>query len=297
MNARGMVIAALVAVELAICGEAVVAVGGHAPAQHLEAPFAATSGPRLREGGPHRIFDSGAHPALVVDIGYADLTIVTSSVPQIDVSVSASTAFGFLRETAPLTATDDGGTIRIGAAGLHGWTMGDDRMVTVLVPPETQVTVVGAGDIKANGLRAEASLKSIGRGTVTVEDFNAPALRVASSNGRIALRGIVAARLDAISKNDRVDGMNLQLRDGEVRSNDGVTLRFATGADTLVTADADNGRVRVSGLTPAASVVGTGPGAGNGDDDAAPRTVRVGAGRGRLDVHSTDGNITLGDQG
>jgi hypothetical protein len=283
MDVGGTVIAALLIIELAICGEMLLAVKGRPTVQVTTAPAALDA--RVVEGGPHRIFAAGVHPALSVDIGYADLTIVASRDPGIDVSVRPSTSYGVFRANAPITASADGGTIRIGTAGPHPWTLGDDRMVVVRVPPDTEVTVVEAGDIRANGLRADASLKSIGRGTVTIADYEAPSLHVASSNGRISLRRVAATRLDATSKNDRIDGTDLLVRDGDVESSDGVTLRFATGADTLVTADTANGRVRVSGLTATAS--------DDDADDASLRTVRIGAGQGRLDVHSTDGNIDL----
>jgi hypothetical protein len=287
MNVGGTVIAALLIIELAICGEMLLAVKGRPTVQVTTAP--AVLDARVVEGGPHRTFAAGDHPALSVDVGYADLTIVASRDLEIDVSVRPSTSYGVFRAKAPITASADGGTIRIGTAGPHLWTSGDDRMVVVRVPPDTEVTVLEAGDIRANGLRADASLRSIGRGTVTIADYEAPSLQVASSNGPISLRRVAATRLDATSKNDRVDGTDLLVRDGDVESSDGVTLRFATGADTLVTADTANGRVRVSGLTARAAATASDDDSG----DASLRTVRVGAGQGRLDVHSTDGNIDL----
>jgi len=216
MIPRGTIIAALLVVELAISGEAVVALhGGQSAPSSAQRADGGASGLRLAEGGPHQIFDAGAHPVLTVDIGNADLTILASKVSQMDVSVSASTAYGILRATAPITARKDGETIRI-ATTRDRWSMGDDRMVTVLVPPETQVTVVNAGDIKANGLRADGSFNSIGNGSVTVGDYDAPALHVAASNGHIFLHQIVASSLDATSSNGRVEGTGLQVRDGSV---------------------------------------------------------------------------------
>jgi hypothetical protein len=305
MIPRGTIIAVLLAIELAIVGVAVVALRGGqpAPSSAQRSTAETASGPHLVEGGPHRMFDAGTHPALTVDIGNADLTIITRNASQIDVAVSKSTDFGFLRATAPITAQRDGESIRIATTdrrrwsmgGGRRWSVGDDRMVTVLAPPETQVTVVNAGDIKANGLRAEASFNSIGMGSVTVEDYDAPVLHVASSHGRILLHQIVAARLDATSRNGHVEGTALQVRDGNVESNGRVTLGFATGADTLVTAETSNGRVSVSGFT-AAAFVTTGRKSSEDSDDPSSRTVRVGAGNGRLDVHSSDGNINLAQE-
>ncbi|GAC1433691.1 MAG: hypothetical protein NVSMB5_27230 [Candidatus Velthaea sp.] len=292
MISRGAIIAGLLVVELAIIGEAGVALRGGQPASSSgQSIYARTaSGSRLLEGGPHRIFEAGAHPALTVDIGYADLTIRTGKASRIDVSLAASKAFGVFRATAPITASEDGETIRIATTHGRRWSMGDDRMVTVLVPPATQVTVVNAGDIQANGLRAESSFSSIGSGTVTVEDYAAPALHVETSNGRIVLHRIVASRLEVTSNNDRVEGTALQVRDGSVESDGRVTLGFAAGADTLVTAATSSGRIGATGLTAGASGANAST---RSEADSASQSVRVGAGAGRLDVHVHDGNINL----
>jgi hypothetical protein len=237
----------------------------------------------IAESGPHRVFDAGAHPTLTVDIGYADLTIRTNHAAQFDVSVRKSTDFGFFRATAPMTARADGDALQIGTTPeQHGWTMGDDRMVTVLVPPATRVVVLSAGDIEADGLRAETSIASVGMGDVTIDDYDAPTLHV-KSNGRIALQSVRADRLDAIASDGRVIATALRVRDGNVESKDGnVSLRFASDADTLVHADTDDGTIRVPGMTASSST-----------DDASSRAVRVGSGQGHIDVHTESGDIMI----
>jgi hypothetical protein len=278
---RSTIIAALLLVELAIIGEAAVALRGgqSAPWAALGAGSDVASGTRLLEGGPHQIYDVGEHPALSVDIGNADLTILTGNASKIDVSVSPSSDFGIFRATAPIAARADGTTIRIATNHGRGWSVGDDRMVTIVVPANTQVTVVDAGDIKANGLRAEASITSVGQGSVTLDDYDAPALTI-ESNGRISMHQVAAARLDVTSHNDGVDGTALHVRDGSIESDDRVMLGFASGSDTLVTAEASDGRINVSGYNADASTTNE-------------QTVRIGSGNGHLDVHSSDGNITL----
>jgi hypothetical protein len=295
MLSRGQVIAALLAAEVAIVCLAVVSITSvHLPASFVTPTEARdAAGPRLVEDGPHRIFDGGAHPALTVDIGYADLTIVARAAAPIDVSVSSSTAFGVFRVKSPIEARSDGETIHISTSGDPGWSIGDDRMVTVIVPPETKVTVVKAGDIKASGLRAEASFSTAGRGSVTVDDYDAPSLHVESSDGRISLHQVVAAHLDA-NGDGRVEGTGLQVRDGSVESNSRVSLGFASGADTLVTATTDDGRVRLAGFAAATEAASAST---SRDDDASSQSVRLGAGTGHLDVHSSDGNISLSQEG
>src|SRR5450755_2398091 len=100
MNVGGTVIAALLIIELAIFGEMFLAVKGSPTGQAPAAPAARAE--RLVEGGPHRIFAADDHPALSVDIGYADLTIVASRDPGIDVSVRPSTSYGVFRANSPI---------------------------------------------------------------------------------------------------------------------------------------------------------------------------------------------------
>ena len=290
MIGRGTIIAVLLVIELAIVGEAGVVIHGGRPAP--SPGQRAASGARLVEDGPHQVFGAGAHPALTVDIGYADLTILAGETSQVDVSLRASTAYGVLRARAPITARADGETIDIATADAGGWSTGDNRRVIVRVPPGTKVTVVDAGDIQATGLRAEASFKSIGRGSVTLDDYAAPALRIAS-NGRIGLHRIVAAHLDATSDDGRVDGTEMQVRDGSIESDGRVTLGLAAGTDTLVTAETSAGRISVSGFPAAASPTTSRTSGDDGADEASSRTVRVGAGNGHLDVHASDGDIIV----
>lgn len=283
MISRGTLIAGLLALEVAIVCEAVVAIRGGAPG----------SGPyHINEGAPHQIFRVGPHPVLSVDIGYADLTVVARTAPEIDVSVRASTAFGIMRANAPITSRADGETVRIATRDGVRWSSGDDRMVTALVPADTQLTVVRAGDIRTVGLRAEASLKSTGQGSITVVDYDAPALHVTSSDGGIVLDRVSAARVDATSENGRIEGSALRLRDGRIDSEDRVTLGLRSGTDSRIVAEATNGRINLSGFSDALTTTSK-PSPDSNDGDSTVRTIRVGAGNGHVSIHANDGNITL----
>ncbi|MBD5654583.1 MAG: DUF4097 family beta strand repeat protein, partial [Candidatus Eremiobacteraeota bacterium] len=119
--------------------------------------------------------------------------------------------------------------------------------------------------------------------------------RVASSDGRILLQQIVAARLDATSSDGHVEASALNVRDGSIESDGHVTLGFASGADTMVNAETSDGKVNVSGFTAASPFE---PQRSSDDDnDSASQTVRVGAGEGHLSVHANDGNINLTQEG
>lgn len=290
MTPRAALIVVLVLVECAVGGEIVNAVRGDRPAQWFAPRTSAEAGssPKLKEGGRHRVFEAGSQPSLSVDIGNADLTIRAGDASRFDVSLSKSSDFGIFRATAPITARKDGETVAIATSGEHGWSIGDDRRVTVIVPPATRVTVTNAGDIQADGLRAESSFSS-DHGTVVIEDYDAPALRVAASDKRISLLRIAANSLDVTSDDGRIEGADLQVRDGTVKSSDGrVTLGFAAGSDTVVTAQSSDGTVHVADAQAAAASR-----AAHDGDGMSSATMRIGDGNGRFDVRSSDGNIYL----
>jgi hypothetical protein len=299
MMPRAQLILVLIGIEVAILGMMVLAVD---PAPFTptfpKAPSFSTiwspsqtaaSGPNLVEGGPQASFDAGAHPVLNVDIGYADLTILTHPGPTLDVSVSKSDAFGPFRTTAPITARKASDSLRIATAqDQQGWSMGDDRMVTVIVPPQTQVNVVNAGDIHVSGLRASATINSTGNGFITIDDYDAPSLHVAADNGPITLHQVAANVLEATSRNDRITGTGLKIRDGHVQADDSISLGFIAGLDATVSADASDGSVHINGFPNAPSSARA-----NADGDSAIQTVRMGNGSGHIDVHSDSGNVNL----
>jgi hypothetical protein len=307
MVQRGTLIAVLVGIELALVVMMIQAVHPGNSAPWHAAAMRGFHGPigheRSGSGVSNYAFTTGANPSVTVDIAYADLTIERRDAPGITVNVPRTGWHGFGSSAPPITARQQGDGVIVSAPHGSAWTFADDRMVTIAVSPGTRVIVQNAGNVNATGLRADASFNS-NNGTVTVDDFNAPSLRVATSNGRLRLHNIVAPRFDASSGNGRVDGTALLVRDGRVDSSNGkVSLGFARGADTLVTAASSNGRVSVTGfnvsdtVAPAAAKAGDGDGDENDAGSATAKTVRVGAGSGRLDVHASNGNINLSQEG
>jgi hypothetical protein len=294
MVQRLPLIAALVIVEFAIVGGIFIAIRGSAVVNwpiHRHQQHDTGNG---SDSGSSYSFVTGSAPALTIDVGYADVAIVTQSAGNVDVTVPGDRLPSFMGALAPITATADGDTVRVVAQQGHWSMFGDPRVVRITVPVATRVTIQNAGNISATGLRAEASLSSV-RGDITVDDFNAPALHLAASDGHMTLHAIVADLLEATSSNGRVEATGLQVRDGHVVSSNGrITLGFRPGADTVVSAATSNGMIKVSGLDGGAAVRSGGD---DDDDDANARTVRVGAGEGRLDVHASNGNINLSQEG
>jgi DUF4097 and DUF4098 domain-containing protein YvlB len=246
---------------------------------------------------------------VTIDIGHADLTIETRPGVQVAVAVVPGSEFN---SSGPISASDEGGTIRILAANRNGAASMymDERNVHVTVPPQTRVIVEQAGDITASGLRADASFDSpnggitisdfrgelsanSSNGHVEVSDADCPTLRASSEDGRVVLHRVTAGRLEVSSSNGRVEATELAVRDGNVSSSNGrVSLLFAPAADTTVTASAANGDITIHGLAASGAATGV-AGGDDDDDDSAARTVRVGAGEGKLDVHASNGSIDL----
>jgi hypothetical protein len=300
MVQRGTLIAALVGVEIALVVMMVQAIHPGARALWHDAALREFHGSVGHASGDatNYAFTTGAHPEVTVDIDYADLTIERRSGPGVTVDVQRHGWHGF-GNPPKITAAQQGDTIDVSAASESSMTFRDDRMVTIEVSPQTRVEVTNAGNIRATGLRGDTALYSK-NGWITVEDFDAPSLRVVSSNGRLTLHNIVAPSFEATSSNGRVEGTALNVRDGNVASSNGrVTLGFVRGADTTVTAASSNGKVRVSGF---GAVADAAPKSNDDEDDddesgSAERSVRIGAGGGRLDVRASNGNINLSQEG
>jgi DUF4097 and DUF4098 domain-containing protein YvlB len=313
MVPRATLIAVLIGVEVAIVVGMIGAVRGGSGPSSFGFPIASAGVPA---GGPGWSFAAGPHPSVTVDIGHADLTIETRPGAQIAVTVVPGMEF---HSSGPISARDDGGTVRVTAADGEGRSSFyvDDRNVHVIVPPAPRVVVEQAGDIDARGLRAAASFDST-HGDITVRDFrgqlsaassdgrleisdaDCSTLHAASSNGRVVLTRVTAAQIDASSSNGRVEGTALRLHDGRVSSSNGrVSLGFTAGADTTVNAASNNGHVHVSGFTatPATTAKHGDDDEDDDDDSSAATTVRIGAGSGRLDVHASNGSINLSQEG
>jgi hypothetical protein len=320
MVPRATLIAVLVGIEMALVFAMVVAVGG-GPKTHSGVWSGAPAGAAaLTPLTPPVTFPAGDHPALVIDVGMADVTIDTHPDARIDVAVTDG--FHHMGSQAPIISRADGNTIRISADETDFWSfIGDSRVVHITAPPETRVVIANAGDISVTGLRADATVTSGAHfrpgdgisvrdfrgsltatspdGTIDVTDADCPQLRLTSSNGRLTLARVRAQQIFASSSNGRVEGTGLQLRDGSVASSNGrVSLGFASGADTTITAGAANGRVRLSGFAATAASYVRGNDDEDGDDDSSSaKTVRVGAGSGRLDVRASNGSIDLSQEG
>jgi hypothetical protein len=322
MVPRATLIAVLIGVEVALLVGMVNAVQGRGMSWFpvgMTAPDTA-AGPQSGRRPRAYQFPAGAHPLVIVDAAGVDVVVETQAIPRINVVMHEERSGPFTGTPQEISARDEGGTIHVTSDDVQQThVFGREKLtLQIVAPPNTRITVTDAGDITLAGFRAATSLDSRdgaidvhdfrgdltasnSDGRIDVTDADCSTLQVSASNGRLVLTHVNAAQVDASSSNGRVIGTAVQLRDGRVSSSNGrVSLGFAAGADTTVTAATSNGRINVSGFADGpASLVKTGGDDSDSDDDDAPaaKTIRVGAGSGRLDVHTSNGSIDLSQEG
>jgi hypothetical protein len=320
MLPRTTLIAVLIGVEMALVFGMVVALGGgpHGRIGRFGTPAGAASFRPPSTQAPST-FSAGGRPVLAVDVGMAD--VVIDAVEGSRIVVSVSDWHRHMGSSAPIVARDDNGTIRVTANETDPWSfLGDSRTVHITAPPTTAVVITQAGNVAANGLRGDMTIHSSAstrfgdgivvrdfRGSLTattsdgnldVLDADCTELHLRSSNGRVTLTRVTAQHIDATNSNGRLDGTGLRLRDGRVASSNGrVSLGFAPGADTTVTAASTNGHVNASGLSAAGATQNANSAVDEDGDPLPAKAFRVGAGTGRLDVQSSNGSIDLTQEG
>jgi Putative adhesin len=321
MVPRATLIAVLIGVEVALLVAMVNAVQGRGMSWipvAMTGPDTVAGAPAGRRPRAYQ-FPAGAHPAVIVDAAGVDVVVETQAIPRINVTMHEERSGPFTGTPQEISAREEGGIVHVTSDDVQQTHVFGREQLTlqIVAPANTRITVTDAGDITLAGFRAATSLDSRdgaidvrdfrgdltasnSDGRIDVTDADCSTLEVSASNGRLVLTHVNAAQIDASSSNGRVIGTAVQLRDGRVSSSNGrVSLGFATGTDTTVTAATSNGRINVSGFSVAPASVKSGGNDSDSDDDDAPaaKTIRVGAGSGRLDVHTSNGSIDLSQEG
>jgi len=123
---------------------------------------------------------------------------------------------------------------------------------------------------------------STGSGRIYLTDVQAADIAASTSEGRLYFTRVGADRLDAHTNFGRIYATDLRAVDGALTTKEGrVTVSLAGNSDAVVSAKVtDDNDIHVSGLPVA-------------EDGANKRVVRLGSGRGRFEVSSDDGSITL----
>ncbi len=312
MNRRWAVIAGLGVVELWVVGLIVrsIAGGGHHAVEAAvpAAPAVYTSPAFTRADIDRTILTSNA-PSVIIDAAGFALNVAVRAGRTVSVR-ELGRGHGWMRENEqPLDIRQSAGGVTILRPGNDTDVMffgSNERRLEVIVPPDARLDVRNAGATTVAGLRADATLHSED-GSIMVSD-HAGALHVTTDDGSIELVNVAGSAIEAGSHDghitfdrvraDRVavtagdgsiDIVRSLLHGGKIQTEDG---RVALGIDPLsnVTISASSSSGEVNAQTPLQATAG-------GDDDDAPKSIRIGDGYGRLDVGSDDGSISIRTSG
>jgi Putative adhesin len=305
MISRPTLIGVLVVVELAIVGAAFHALGGSGPSARSAWSFPATRVAQAAgaPGALDRTFTTG--PAPHVTLNVEDLQVAVEAVPGAAVRVVESVhRSGWVSGTIlPVRAerTPDGVRITV-ASGGSGFSIGSfERALRLTVPPGANVEIVSSSRVDATGLRAPLSVHASDgsihvrdhRGTLDLQtndgrieliDVQGPSVLAQSRDGSLALTRVSADRLEARTEDGRITADAIRLVDGALTTHDG-RVRVGYTPDSEATVDVHTGDGRIT--IPYDSTTG------GQDGDAHHRTVRLGSGRGRFEVSSGDGSISI----
>lgn len=317
MISRSTLVGALVVVELAIAGAAIRSLtGGFCPRS------ASAFGTGHGHFGHHtgfaaagattpldRRFATGLAPHVVVDVKDVRIAIVTAAGPGVRVVervrrqgwVSGDVARVAVEQTA------DGLRVSSPGGGLHVMMGSLEHEVQLTVPPTARVEVSSNDRVEASGLRARFSA-STGDGSLHVRDHRGDldvatedgalelidvrgaSVSAHTADGRLRLDSVVAERLTAGTADGRIEASGVRLTEGAITTKDGrVRIAYTPDSDATLTARTGDGRIDL----PAGLSESTTASAPEGDVVQHERTVRLGSGRGRFEVSSADGSITI----
>lgn len=300
MISRTTVVGALVVAELAIVGMAAQAIAGDGPGI---SGFPGAFAPRRAPAAAvfEKDFLTGPTPHVVVDVGDVHVVVQTGSALKVHV-VGQTYPHGWVSgDAGNVTAAQTPDGVRITARNDSDHVIGFgwfDRTVQITVPPAARVEVASAERIDASGLRAKLVAHiaegpiyvsdhrgdvdvSCADGRIVLTDVQGSDIAANTRNGRLLFTRVGADRIDAVTNKGRIAAVDLRAVDGALLTHDGhVSVSFTGDADATVNAHTDGGKVHAAGLPATAA------GAGQS-------TVTLGSGRGRFDVSSGDGSITL----
>ncbi|MBV9718644.1 MAG: DUF4097 family beta strand repeat protein [Candidatus Eremiobacteraeota bacterium] len=290
----------LVAAEVVIVGMGIYALGrgnrSFAAGLHRSDFAATTIAPIAAGAAPHVVVDdveSRVHIDTSNDelVHVRDLTQIHGAVfssgkyPQLVVSRTAD-GVRIERPPAPSSSLD-----------IFGFTT---EAIEVQVPPSAQLEIARCAGADVRGITGGVNVHSVD-GHVTLSDVDGSVdvrsddgyvnatnvrggrLSLVSMDGHIALQDVAVASLLATTNDGRIEGDNLNVSGtATLQTDDGpVRLHLAPDADLTIDATTRDGNISVDGT----SVDRT--------DDAAQRTIRLGAGTGQMKVMTADGSIHI----
>jgi hypothetical protein len=319
MISRSTLIGALVVVELGIAGAAIhsltgdysprpAGAGGFGHAHFGHHPdFGATA---TAATPVDRHFATGPAPHVVIDVKDVRVVIAAGPAPGVRVSEQIRRegwVSGQVRSVAVEQTADGLRVSSPGDSGLHVMMGSLVHLVTITVPAAARVEVTADDRVEVSGLRApftahnsDGSLHvrdqrgdldvSTDDGVLELVDVRAASISAHTADGRLLLTRVVAERLTAGTDDGRIDATGVHLGEGAITTKDGrVRIAYTPDSDATLTARTGDGRIDL----PAGLSESTPTATDDGDVVRHERVVRLGAGRGRFEVSSADGSITI----
>jgi hypothetical protein len=304
MISRSTLVGALVVAELAIVGLAARAIAGDAgpPAPPSPpAPFA-----QLAPGAPaalrlDRTYATGLAPHVVIDVHDVDVYVRGENVVAVHAQESVQRS-GFVSGTAAqLSARQTPDGMRFTASSdesVHVVVGHYAHELHLTVPAGARVEFASAGLVDVAGLRSKLLAHvpggairisdhrgdvdvSTGDGKITMTDVDGSDIAANTRDGRIYLTRVGGDRLVAFSNFGRIVGVDVRAVNGALTTREGkIILSFTGNSDASVSAHTGDGRVRVTGFSTTAN-------------DDRHTEVQLGSGRGRFEVSTDNGPITI----
>jgi hypothetical protein len=294
---RASVIATLVAAEIAIVGMAIYAISGasFASGMHQVQFTAAPIAPILAGARPHVVIDD-PDSRVVVDAS-SDGLVHVRDLTEMRGAVFSNRPYPRLS----VTRTLDG--VRIErphverlAVEIFGFTT---QRVAVDVPQDARLEISRcsgadvetlAGDVDIHSVDGHVTLNNL-QGSVTARsddgyieatNLRGDRLAMTSLDGHLALTDVVVGSLVGTTRYGRIVAKGLSVAgDGALQTADGsVRVALAPNSNLTIDASTRDGRISVDGTS-------------TDSDDSAQRTIRLGAGTGRMKLATDDGSIHI----
>lgn len=296
---RATVLAMLMAAEIAIVGMAIYVLGRGGPS------FAAGLHSATFAAVPIAPLAAGSTPHVVIDDPNSRVVVGTSSDELVHVR-DLTSIHGAVFSSGPYprlsaTRTTDGVRIARPAGGRISFSIFDMSVqrIEVDAPSGSRVEIArcdGAtvsnidggvsvhsldGHIALSDLRGNVDARS-DDGYISATNVRGDRLAMESMDGHLSLDNVAVASLLGTTRDGRIEAGNLSVNnDATLQTNDGsVRVGFAPGADLTIDASTRDGKIRVDGFS-------------SDNDSSAQRTIRLGAGTGRMKLATDDGSIHI----
>jgi hypothetical protein len=300
---RATIVAMLVAAEIAIVGMAIYAIGrggtSFAAGLHSTDFTAAAIAPLAVGTTPHVVIDD-PHSRVVVGTS-SDEMVHVRDLTRVRGAVFSSGPYPRLTATRTpdgvRIARPDGGRVSISIFGMSV------QRIEVDIPPASRLEIARCEGADVNGLDGGVSVHSIDghvslsnlRGSVAARsddgyisatNVRGDRLAMESMDGHLSLDNVAVASLLGTTRDGRIEAGDLSVaNDATLQTSDGsVRVGFAPGADVTVDASTRDGKITVDGFS-------------NDNDSSAQRTIRLGAGTGRMKLATDDGSIHITTNG